>query len=113
MTTYYHKPKTIRGAKDLIKFIKGIPAKFWCVDERDNGRGQHCVLGHLDNAYGYNKGRDGFTEMTLAAVNNGTGTNDAGYVPRYYTAPIVRPLGGITGRSIKSRLVKFLEGKLK
>lgn len=48
MTNYSHKPPAI---KDVIKFIKGIPAKDFCDRALTRGT-QHCILGHLCLAYG-------------------------------------------------------------
>lgn len=103
---YNHKPKEIRNAKDLIRFVRGIPAKFWCVDARDNGKGQHCVLGHLDNAYGSASGHtDGFSDNELAIANNGV-------IGPYSFSE--RNVGAqLDGRSIKNRVLKLLRSKAK
>jgi hypothetical protein len=101
---YSHKPKKIKSAKDLLKFVQGIPEKFWCVDTRQDMQGRCCILGHLQNAYFGEVPTDGFTENELATANNGT--IDSWRGPR-------APKAGIGGRSIKNRLVKFLKANLK
>lgn len=101
---YGHKPEAITSPMDLIKFVKGIPAKFWCVDTRDNHRGQYCILGHLYNAYGtisFRTPTDGFTQNELAVVNNGVMGSHANLSPH-------RPKAKLDGTSIKRRLLKFL-----
>lgn len=94
---YDHKPQAITSPIDLIQFVKGIPAKFWCVDMRDNYNGRHCVLGHLDKAYNtasFQTPTDGFSQVQLANVNNGFYEGDS---------------RKIDGASIKRRLLEFLK----
>ena len=100
--TYKVKPQ-IRGPRSLYKFLSAIPAKFWCVDIRENHLGQRCVLGHLDAAYGYGAGRDGFDEYKLAAINNGA--LDGIYIND-------RPEGtSVKGKDIKARVLRFIKSR--
>lgn len=97
-------PPTISSPKDLLTFLRAIPAKYWCVDIRDNRKGQHCVLGHLDNIYGFGRGRDGFTEHELAITNNGTLIWAHG--PRKSRIKT-------TGQATKNRVLKFVRLRMK
>src|SRR5205807_2529338 len=95
-----------------LAFVRAIPPSRWCVDTRNNGRGQRCVLGHLDAAYGPGKGRDGLDEVSLAKVNNGikatheTSWAGIGDVNR-------KPDAGLDGKSVKARVVAFLKSVIK
>lgn len=108
---YVHKPAKIRNVHDLIAFVKGIPEEYWCVDTRDNYKGQRCILGHLDLAYddkgGSKKNTDGFTQTELAVVNNGVHGPHSGV----YVSGRIKG-AGLDGLSIKSRLLTFLKAKV-
>lgn len=99
---YQQKPE-IKSPKDLLNFLKPIPARFWCVDIRNNGRGQCCVLGHLDIAYGYAKGRDGFADRELARANNGGSERDI-----HYREPGIKT----TGAAIKARVLSLIRKRI-
>lgn len=55
---YSHKPPQLNTIQDLVKFIRGIPARFWCVDKLQNPPTagdktvRRCVIGHIGAAYG-------------------------------------------------------------
>lgn len=36
----------------LRNFVGLIPKEQWCIRTRDNGNGQHCVLGFIDKKFG-------------------------------------------------------------
>lgn len=95
----------IHGPNDLLTFLRAIPAKYWCVDMRDDYNGHHCVLGHIDNAYGYqgNRGVDGFTAIELATANNGTIGTCHG--PR-------KPGAKTTGLAAKTRVLNLIRRRI-
>lgn len=102
---YSHKPLKIETPRDLLAFIKPIPAAHWCVDTREDEKGRRCILGHLEEAYAEFRsimnGNDVFKWMPrnkyLAFINNGRNGLSG---PRY---------GKTTGSAIKRRLIEFLE----
>lgn len=103
--TYTNKPETITKPEDLLAFLKPIPPKYWVVDTRDDGEGRCCVLGHLDRAYGYSQGRDGFKDNELAIQNNGVTGPYANRSPRKEGA-------GLDGASIKRRVLAFIKSRI-
>lgn len=101
--TYPDKPKTLSTVQDLIDFITPIPPSEWCVEARHNDCGQHCVLGHIELAYGCGPAfflPDKLNHSELARVNNGRALrpNSGPYLPH----------ARLTGRAIKFRLLKYL-----
>lgn len=44
--------KTFETLEDVRDYLNTIPSKKWCGYIRDDGKGKHCALGHLDKALG-------------------------------------------------------------
>ncbi len=89
----------MKSISEIYDYLEEIPAEKWCAFTRNNGQGQHCVLGHLDIKYGicdrqlYDLGISNFS---LAYVNNGTRDVEPG-------------LNSKDGAAIKYRVLKYLK----
>lgn len=95
----------IKTARDLLQFVLHIPDKFWCADTRDNQKGQCCVLGHLDNAFGNaNLNTDGFSTEELAMANNGELVRS--------NSGVRIPGAQMDGASIKQRVVDLIKTRV-
>lgn len=102
----FWKHKFPSTKRKLREFFAAIPARFWCVDERNDDNGHFCALGHLDSIVERGICVDGKVEAMgvdpsrLAEVNNGgylwnrTGKED------------------LSGRAIKRRVLRFMDSML-
>lgn len=91
--------KTLTSIQELIDILKPIPANTWCVDQRHDNQGRHCVMGHIENL-NINEAASQFpiSIWQLVDINNGLSVG----LKRRATS----------GRAVKSRVLRYLKSKL-
>ncbi len=60
--------RTATPIANAMRKVLGPNGEHWCKFSRDDSRGHHCILGALDEAYGYTLEGRGAAERLDAAV---------------------------------------------